>query len=172
MQDEAMKAVIKSQYHAGLAMLRQTVASCPENSWDTMETVNRFWHVAYHVLFYTHLYLQPTGADFVPWEKHREHYESLGRLPYPPYEKPVVDIPYRKAEIMAYLDFCVAEVGRQIDVVDLAAESGFSWIPFGKLELQFYNIRHIQHHTAELSTMLMIRENIEIDWVGMGPTKK
>ena len=45
-------------------------------------------------------------------------------------------------------------------------ESGFSWLPFGKLELQFYSIRHVQHHTGELCERLGTTGDIEVGWVG------
>jgi hypothetical protein len=35
--------------------------------------------IAYHALFYTHLYLQPAEADFVPWEHHRPALPRPGR---------------------------------------------------------------------------------------------
>jgi hypothetical protein len=51
--------------------------------------------------------------------------------------------------------------------MDLEAESGFYWLPFDKLELQFYNIRHVQQHTGELCERLGAQGEIEVDWVGM-----
>ena len=54
-----------------------------------------------------------------------------------------------------------------VDALDLQAESGFDWLPFNKLELQFYNIRHIQQHTGELCERLGTVGDIEVDWVGM-----
>jgi hypothetical protein len=47
-------------------------------------------------------------------------------------------------------EFLWGAPGNQKQVVDrvpdtaLEAESGFHWLPFDKLELQVYNIRHIQ----------------------------
>ncbi len=40
-------------------------------------------------------------------------------------------------------------------------------MPFSKLELQFYTIRHIQQHTGEMMERLGTRAGAEIDWVGM-----
>jgi len=60
-------------------------------------------------------------------------------------------------------------VRKRLPQTDLEAESGFYWLPFNKLELQFYNIRHIQQHTGELYERLGTRANIELDWVGMQP---
>jgi hypothetical protein len=58
---------------------------------------------------------------------------------------------------------------KQVDRLDLEAESGFFWLPFDKLELQFYNIRHVQQHTGELSERLGSQGDTEVRWVGMKP---
>jgi hypothetical protein len=50
--------------------------------------------------------------------------------------------------------------------LNLEAESGFSWIPMNKMELQIYNIRHIQHHAAQLIERLRDNQGIHIKWVG------
>ena len=44
------------------------------------------------------------------------------------------------------------------------APSGFHWLPFDKLELQFYNIRHIQHHVGELYERLAAAGGAEVGW--------
>jgi hypothetical protein len=59
-----------------------------------------------------------------------------------------------------------------VDALDLEGASGFYWLPFDKLELQFYNIRHVQHHTGELYERLGATEDVELDWVGIGPRKQ
>ena len=161
-----VKQVIKSQYHASLEMLKQAIVKCPESSWNDPAHKNKFWHVSYHALFYTHLYLQPTEKDFTPWAKHREQYEFLGPLPWPPHEEPEIGEPYTKEEILAYHEVCHRQVEETVDSLDLDAESGFYWLPFGKMELQFYNIRHLQQHTGELCERLGT-QGIEVDWVGM-----
>jgi hypothetical protein len=51
--------------------------------------------------------------------------------------------------------------------LDPEAESGFYWLPMNKLELQIYNIRHLQQHTGELMERLGSRAGVEVDWVGM-----
>lgn len=156
----SIKDTIKSQYQAAIMMLKEAVEKCPDSLWADSDYVNPFWHVAYHVLFYTHFYLSPTQKDFTPWEKHRDEITSL--------EPPVNEIkPYSKEEILAYLAMCLAQVETQVGVMDLEAESGFYWLPFDKLELQFYNIRHIQQHTGELCERLGARGEIEVPWVGM-----
>ena len=80
-------------------------------------------------------------------------------------EAPAAD-PYSKRDLLAYLDHCLAQVESQVDAMNLEAESGFDWLPFDKLELQLYNIRHIQQHTGELCERLGAHGEIEVGWVG------
>ena len=35
-----------------------------------------------------------------------------------------------------------------------------------KMEMQFINIRHIQHHAGQLIDWLTTKERISIDWIG------
>jgi hypothetical protein len=161
------KNAIRSQYHAALEMLKQAIARCPESLWDNPGDKIRFWHVAYHALFYTHLYLQNSEKEFVPWVKHRNQSQFLGRLPWPPHDKPEIGEPYSREDILSYLEVCQEQVEERVASVNLEAESGFSWLPFSKMELQIYNIRHIQQHAGELMERLGTQANIEIDWVAM-----
>jgi hypothetical protein len=152
---------IQSQYQAALQMLGQAIAICPESLWDNDADRSRFYQVAYHALFYTHLYLQPTIADFVPWEGHKRGYESLD-----PDRAPERAASFTKQDLVAYHELCREQVRSQVPALDLDAPSGFEWLPFNKLELQFYNIRHLQHHTGQLCERLRTRADLGVDWVG------
>ena len=160
-----IKEIIKSQYYASLEMLRQAVVGCPDSLWRDPEYKNPFWHIAYHAVFYTHFYLHASEEDFVPWEKQRPAYRSLEG----PGREVEDQVPYSKEEILAYLGLCLEQMGEQVDALDLEAGSGFYWLPFDKLELQFYNIRHLQQHTGELCERLGARGDVEVDWVGRKP---
>jgi hypothetical protein len=162
-----IKEAIRSQYRAALEMLKQAIVRCPDSLWDDRGYQNRFWHVAYHALFFTHLYLQDSEKTFTPWSKGRSQYQYLGSLPWPPHEKPQIGEPYNKEDVLEYLELCQEQVEENVAALNLDAESGFHWLPFGKLELQIYNVRHIQQHTGELMERLGTREHIDVDWVGM-----
>lgn len=161
-----MKEIIKSQYRASLAMLEEAIAQCPEALWDDSETKYRFWHTVYHTLFYTHLYLQINEAAFVPWSKHRNEQQFFDSVPWEPQRTPKTGKPYSQEELLEYLAMCQHRVEEAITAVDLEAMSGFNWLPISKLELQFYIIRHIQHHTAQLDDRLRNKADISIQWVG------
>jgi hypothetical protein len=164
--DTAVRDVLRSQYLAALTMLGQTIADCPDSLWTARTPTTPFWQVAYHALFYTHLYLQPSEDDFVRWPKHRDESQFLGPLPWPPHRAPAIGEPYSRADVLEYLERCRDEVAGRVPELDLAAPSGFSWLPFGKLELQLYSIRHVQQHVGELGERLGAHAGVEIDWVG------
>src|SRR4051794_29953445 len=63
---EMIRPVLKSQYHASLEMLRDTIHRCPDALWTSGDYLNPFWRIAYHALYYTHFYLQPTADSFRP----------------------------------------------------------------------------------------------------------
>jgi hypothetical protein len=160
--------VFISQFHAALEMLHQALMNCPDTLWDDSADKNKFWHLAYHALFYTHLYLHPSGQDFIPWTKHRENYNVMdGRLPWPPHDPVQIGEAYTRAEVLEFWRVCYAAVDEMLVRIDLSSESsGFDWIPMSKLELQLYNLRHLQQHTGELMERLGSRAGIDIDWVG------
>lgn len=158
-----IKDVVKSQYHASLEMLGQAIVKCPDSLWDDREYKNPFWRVAYHALFYTHLYLQDSLEGFSPWGRHKEDYEALGR------DCSQDGQPYTKDQVLEYCELCGGEVEERVAALEPDAPSGFHWLPFSRLELQFYNIRHLQQHTGELCERLGARGDTEVDWVGQNP---
>ena len=156
-------AIITSQYLAVLEMLKETVNRCPDALWEDPAEAAPVWRLAYHALFYTHLYLQPDGKDFKAWEKHREEAQRID-------PKAKACQPYTREEVLEYLALCQQQVKEIVPKLDLEADrSGFGWLDMGKLELQIYNIRHTQQHTAELMERLGAKAGVELPWVGKVP---
>ena len=168
----ALRPVLKSQYHAALAMLRETIERCPDDEWTSQGHMNAFWQVAYHTLFFAHLYLQPNEAAFVPWAGQQNQVQYPDGIPGPPDPKsplPLIPTPYSREEVLAYWSVCDAMVDAAVERLDLgASDCGFSWYKVSKLEHQFVNLRHIQHHAAQLADRLRSAANIGISWVSAG----
>lgn len=161
--------ILISQYQAALEMLKQAILRCPESLWDSADDKTKFWHLAYHTLFYTHLYLQESESTFTPWSKHRHDYQFMGPLPWPPHALPEIGEPYDKDAVLEYLAFCQRQVAERVPQTNLEAASGFEWLPFSKFELQLYTIRHLQQHTGELMERLGARAGLELAWVSTVP---
>jgi len=152
---------VKSQYRASLEMLRQAVLKCPDALWDDCSYKNEFWNITYHTLFYTHLYLQPSEKEFVPWAKNKPGYSDLTK------DKE----PYSKEDVLAYASVVEEQVEQQVTALDPAATSEFWWLPFSKLELQLYNIRHLQQHVGELCERLGVSADVDVEWVSKMKTE-
>ncbi len=149
-------AILISQYQASLEMLKQTITKCPESIWNAASDKNKFWQVAYHALFFTHLYVADSEEAFTPWIKHRDGYDD--------FEAQQIGEPYDKDTVLEYLAFCQQEVAERVPRLNL--EEGFDGRPYTKLELQIYSIRHIMQHTGELMERVGTRTDAQIDWVG------
>lgn len=165
MNRETIRAALHSQYASSLQMLKEAIRACPEDLWLDTSSQNRFWHVAYHTLFYTDLYLSESEETFEPWPKIRENYQYMGAVPWDPDVKPVVDQPYARAELDSYTDAILARLPKTLANFDLDGPSGFEWIPLTKFEHQLYNIRHIQHHSGQLIDRLRGR-GVHVSWIG------
>jgi hypothetical protein len=168
--EDALRAAFKSQYRSALAMLRDAVEQCPDELWDDPSFKNRFWQVAYHALFFTHLYLQPRLEDFEPWSGHQsevQHDDGIAGPPDPDSDLPLIPEPYSKGAVLEYSSFCQDRVDDWVDALDFGSpESGFHWYPVPKLEHQLVNLRHVQHHTAQLADRLRRELDAGVRWVG------
>lgn len=160
-----VKRALIDQYGAALEMLKQAINKCPHSRWNDPQERKKFWQVAYHTLYYTYLYLHENRNAFKAWAKHPQDYHRLGRSP----EKAEMVEPYSREEILEFLELCRQTVEVNLTAQNLEAESGFDWLPFNKLELHLYNIRHIQHHAAELIEWLGVTEGIDVEWVSIAP---
>jgi hypothetical protein len=124
--------------------------------------------VAYHTLFFVDYYLSPTEETFVLRELH-----DLGgdeRIDGPP----SAGLP--KDETLAYLALCrtkAIETLASETAETFAGPSGFSRRTFSRGELHIYNLRHIQHHTGQLSAYLRrvdpsLSDHQALPWIGSG----
>jgi len=167
------RSILKSQYHAGLAMLKESIDKCPETLWLDAQPRNAFWQIAYHALFFTHLYLQREESDFRPWAEHQsatQNPDGIAGPPEPGNALPLIPQPYSRTQVLAYWDICNDRVDGWVDALDLRSpNSGFPWYKTSKLEHQMISLRHLQHHTAQLADRLRAALDIGVRWIGARP---
>lgn len=147
----SIRTAIWSQFGAGLDMLENAIAMCPVEHWDT---ASDFWYVSYHCTFWTDYYLTTAPAEFEPPAPFTSsEFDPTGRKP---------DRTYTKAEVLGYVAHCRQKAGQLIAglTVERLAER---WVndrkQFSLLEILMYNLRHIQHHAAQLN--LLLRQAID-----------
>lgn len=174
--DATVRSALESQYHSALAMLRGTIERCPDDLWAAGNG-NAVWRVAYHTLYYTHLYLQSSERDFSPWERHQTHLQHLDDIPGPehleeflelPGRPPQTGVPYTKDEVLDYWSLVDGMVDGLVATTDLVApETGFSWHTpqRPKVEQHLNSIRHIQHHASLLGARVRAVTGDGESWV-------
>lgn len=156
----------RGQFEASLAMLAECIRRCPPERWDDPIGNYPFWQVAYHTLCFADLYLSREESAWRPQEGpgglHPKGVEEL-REEFPSRR-------FEQRELLGYADQCAVKLREVFDTETdetLAGPSGFSWLPFTRAEAHLYNLRHIQHHTGQLSAFLH-RAGVEAPWVGIG----
>jgi len=158
--DATWRAIIWRQFGASIEMVENAVAACPEELWGDRSRRPEFWYVVYHTLFWLDLYLSGAAEGFAP------------PAPFTPAETdPSGLMPervYTKDELRAYLEHgrekCRAAVE---NLTDEAARRRcrFSWGEVSFAELLLYNMRHVQHHAAQLNLMLRQATDAAPGWV-------
>ena len=165
----AFADALKNQYHASLAMMREAIELCPDALWLDARPTNAFWQIAYHALFFAHFYLGQSAAAFQPWAGHQrdnQYEDGIPGDPDPASTLPLLPEPYTKEQALEYWAIVDAFVDPAVDAMDFQRrETGFHY-RMSKLEHQLVNLKHIQHHTAQLADRLRQARGVHVAWKG------
>lgn len=165
--------LINGQYQAALCMLSRCIDQCPESDWDTPVVNLKFCQVAFHVLFFTDYYLESTEDTIRDQDFHRANFDAF--RDYEELEDRKQQLLYERAFLKDYAQHCRAKSSRVVTSETeqtLTSRCGFSRRDCSRAELHVLNIRHIQHHTAQLSLKLKLDTGKGVDWVGSGWSDK
>ena len=166
---ETFKQLIGKQYEASLCALHECIDRCPDAAWDAPVANLAFCQAAFHVLFFTDLYLGPNVESLREQPFHRANSDAF--RDYEELEPRRQQLLYDRAFLKHYLQHCrhkAAEVVAAETLEMLQLPAGFDWLKFPRAELHVYNIRHIQHHAAQLMLRLRIDFAQDFRWVGSG----
>ena len=171
--DAFWKQIIWQQFGATIDMLENAMRVCPDELWSDpskkpewiRNDVVGFWYLVFHTLFWLDFYLSESVEGFTPPAPFTlDEFDLAGLLP---------ERPYTKDELQRYL-----EHGRRkcrARIAGLTEESARERRKFGSAEgtvaeLLLYNMRHVQHHTAQLNLMLRRETDSAPNWVGRTKT--
>ncbi len=167
---DLLKQLLANQYEATLCTLNFCIDKCPESSWNGPVANLKFCQVVFHTLIFADLYLgRDTELSLRQHPFHRENPQFF--RDYEEFEDRPQTLLYDRMTIKKYLEHCRTKATNAIEsetAETLAGPSGFEWRKFTRAELHVYNIRHIQHHAAQLSLRLRLDHKIDIPWVGSG----
>lgn len=157
--DKSIKESIWRQFGASIDMLENAIKLCPNNFWDTDK---KFWYNSYHCLFWLDYYLTLKPDNFSPPSPFTlSEFDPTGAMP---------DRTYHKDELLSYLQYsrnkCYDLVSNMTDEM-----ANSRWINDSKnysiIEILMYNMRHVQHHAAQLNLLLRQEINNAPKWVSI-----
>jgi hypothetical protein len=165
---EYVKKILTDQFEAALCMIDHCIRACPPQHWEGKIAAGTFRWVAYHTLFWVDFSLSPGDEDaFVLRDLHHRGGDERENVACPGLSKD---------ETLAYIAIC-----RQKMLETLAGETaeslqgpcGFSYWKITRGELYVHSIRHVQHHTGQLSAFLRrvvpaLRDPEALPWIGTG----
>lgn len=170
-------AALWPQFGAAIDMLEHAVVACPDSLWKERlwrdppppwfpPQFAEFWYVSFHALVWLDLYLSGVPEEeFAPPAPFAQgELDSVEAAP---------ERPYTREELLAYLaslrQKCRATL---VALTDEQARRPVAY-PWSQgrtvsfLELQLYNMRHVQEHAAQLSLFLGQHPtpDADLDWV-------
>ncbi len=161
--DSLWRTILWKQFGAAIDMFDNALMACPDALWrqrlwptpadnSLPPESAEFWYLAYHALFWLDLYLFGSVEGFAPPAPFTlEELDPAGVVP---------ERPYSREELRAYLASARQKCRAAIETMtDERARQPVSF-PWARgqdvtyVELQFYNMRHVQEHAAQLSLLL------------------
>ena len=160
--DTTWKTMVWQQFGGAIDMLANAIEACPEERWGNRSQPPEYWYMVYHTLFWVDLYLHGSVEGFAPPEPFTlGELDPTGVLP---------DRVYSKVEMLAYLNHCRTKCRATIEAMsdERAAERcRFGWGEVSFTELLLYNMRHVQHHAAQLNLLLRQKTDSAPRWVAV-----
>lgn len=148
-----------------MEMLGNAIDACPDSIWPEPGQ-HGFWYLAFHTLFWLDLYLSGKDEpDFRPPSPF-----SLTELDDGVFPERV----YSKDELRAYLEHCRKRLDETIAGMTETWVSEPCPVSFRQMsngELLLYNMRHVQHHAAQLYMLLRQKTDSAPRWVSKGGQK-
>lgn len=165
--DHSIKEILWRQFGASIDMLINVIANSPE---EYLISHKRFYYIAYHSTVFLDYYLSVPPRDFNPQlpftftDEEKRPVEAVDDL--------IPNRFYSKTELIGYLqlsrDKCkqfITNLTAAVDAQRFTEDHESDAMDYPLLEILLYNMRHTQHHVAQLH--LLIRQDLDQhrEWV-------
>ena len=164
--NSAWKKIVWQQFGAAIDMLDNAISACPDDLWSDRSKRPEYWYLVYHTLFWLDLYLSGPVEGFAPSAPFTlDELDPAGLFP---------ERPYTKKELRAYLEHGREKCRASIDALTDASvdeRHRFGWGEASYAELLLYNMRHVQHHAAQLNLILRQQIDSAPGWVAKAKAK-
>ena len=166
-----LKESLWKQFGASIDMLNNAIMLLPEEYWNSDK---RFFYIAYHSLISLDYCLTIPPTDYrsqLPFT-----ITDPEEIPEEALDDIIPDRIYSKKELLGYLQASRLKCRELIE--GLTEEklkqrwiekpdelSAHCTLNYNVLEILLYNLRHVQHHAAQLNLLLRQKINKASDWV-------
>ena len=164
---EILRQNLWSQFGAAIDMLENVIELCTD---DFLQSHQKFFYITFHILIFLDYYLTIPPKGFVPFLSFTE--VPKDEIPANAIDDLLPDRFYTKSELITYLK--LSRVKCKNLIKRLEKEPGLRFIEelevgamdYSAIEILFYNMRHVQHHTAQLNMLLRTEMNHSVKWIG------
>ena len=164
--DATFRIILWQQFGAAIDMLENALLACPEKLWGDRSQKPEFWYTVYHTLFWFDLYLSDSVEGFAPPAPFNlDELDPRGLIP---------ERVYTKDELHTYLEYGRQKCRARIEALTdekTRQRFRFEWMDVSFAELLLYNLRHVQHHVAQLNLMLRQATDSAPGWVAKAKSK-
>ena len=156
---------LSRQYEKCLSMFVETIKNYDNELWhDATNYKSPAWQIAYHALYCTNAYCSPTAERIRRWPKERENYHRFSEMHKIRARDPSAILPYSQDDILEYLEFIRANVPGYLAEMQPEQDCWPDWYDESQLEFHLNNLRHTQHHIADLIERHDIKSEFSYEW--------
>ena len=161
-----IQLALKSQFGASIDMLTNVIKKCPENYYIKKK---RFFYMAFHTIILMEYYLSFPPKKFKPELSFTVSNKNL--IPIEAIDDIIPNGYYSKEEMLLSIEKTKTKLFQIINSLnDENIDNRFiegnkkNDLNLSILEILLYNLRHTQHHIAQLHLMLKQDLNLHIEW--------
>ena len=162
-------------FGAAIDMLKNAIALCPDGLW---KKDRKFYYLTYHTTIFLDYYLTNPVKDFNPNLPYS--ITDAAKLPPDAIDDVIPDQFYSREEFIIYLsairEKCKNLIGRASEEklrsrwiedaeIEMHGLCPTLVVNYSVLEILFYNLRHTQHHVAQLNMILRQKANEAAPWI-------
>jgi len=156
------RSAIWGQFGAAIESLERAIDASPDELWENRSRNPEYWYLVYHTLFWLDYYASNGEEGFTPPPPFTlAEMDPAGVLP---------DRVYTKDEMRRYLEHGREKLRERVAAMTdegACAPRRLGGSNHGnELELLLYNLRHVQHHAAQLNLILRLVTDSAPGWVG------
>jgi DinB superfamily len=164
--NKSLNDILWNQFGASIDMLINVISNCPA---DYFLTHRRFYYIAFHSTIFLGYYLTIPPGDFSPVLPFTQMNES--DRPKEAIDDLIPDENYSKQQLVDYLLLSRQKCKTLIEsLTDEKLNLRFTEgneagdMDYPIVEILLYNMRHTQHHTAQLNMLLRQDLNKHMEW--------